>query len=105
MRSSYLNPTNRHVSWPQHRARRTRCAGVALTPVIGLSTSRMSNPWTGDRYRERCPIARRVSGATLWSIAAEIAPDSDPRPVVHALRAANGGPDVQVGERLIIRTD
>ena len=44
-------------------------------------------------------------GDTLWSIAAAIAPDSDPRPVVHALRAANGGPDVQVGERLIIRTD
>ena len=44
-------------------------------------------------------------GDTLWSIAAAIAPDSDPRPVVAALRDANGGPDLQVGERLIIRTD
>lgn len=44
-------------------------------------------------------------GDTLWSIAAAIAPDSDPRPVVAALRAANGGPDIQVGEHLTIRTD
>jgi hypothetical protein len=44
-------------------------------------------------------------GDTLWSIAAAIAPDADPRPVVDALREANGGPDLQVGERLIIRLD
>jgi LysM repeat protein len=44
-------------------------------------------------------------GDTLWSIAAAIAPDSDPRPVVDALSDANGGPDLQVGERLTIRTD
>ncbi|MGH9229589.1 MAG: LysM peptidoglycan-binding domain-containing protein [Acidimicrobiales bacterium] len=44
-------------------------------------------------------------GDTLWSIAAAIAPGSDPRPVVHALRAANGAPDIQVGQRLTIRTD
>ncbi|HKA84615.1 MAG TPA: LysM domain-containing protein [Acidimicrobiales bacterium] len=44
-------------------------------------------------------------GDTLWSIAAAIAPDSDPRPVVDALREQNGGPDLQVGERLTIRTD
>jgi LysM repeat protein len=44
-------------------------------------------------------------GDTLWSIAAAIAPDSDPRPVVDALRDANGGPELQVGERLVIRLD
>ena len=43
-------------------------------------------------------------GDTLWSIAAAIAPDSDPRPVVDALREQNGGPDLQAGERLTIRT-
>lgn len=41
-------------------------------------------------------------GDTLWSIAAELAPESDPRPVVDALRAANGGPALQVGTRLTI---
>jgi LysM repeat protein len=44
-------------------------------------------------------------GDTLWSIAAAIAPDSDPRPVVDALRDANGGPELQVGEHLVIRLD
>jgi LysM repeat protein len=48
-------------------------------------------------------VVRR--GDTLWSIAAAIAPDSDPRPVVDALRDANGGPELQVGERLVIRLD
>jgi hypothetical protein len=43
-------------------------------------------------------------GDTLWSIAA-VAPDSDPRPVVDALRATNGGPNLQVGQRLTIGTD
>ena len=39
-------------------------------------------------------------GDTLWTIAAEIAPDDDPRAVVDALREANGGAELQVGQRL-----
>lgn len=57
-----------------------------------------SSPTVGEIYVVQ-------PGDTLWSIAAAIAPGSDPRPVVDALRAANGGPDLQVGQRLIIRTD
>jgi hypothetical protein len=34
-----------------------------------------------------------------------VAPDEDPRVVVDALRAANGGPDLEVGERLVIDLD
>ena len=41
-------------------------------------------------------------GDTLWSIATEIAPDDDPRAVVDALREANGGPALQVGDELIL---
>jgi nucleoid-associated protein YgaU len=41
-------------------------------------------------------------GDTLWSIAAEIAPDADPRVVVDALRAANGGPELEVGQELTL---
>jgi hypothetical protein len=44
-------------------------------------------------------------GDTLWSIAATIAPGSDPRPVVDALREANGGPNLQVGQRLTVVTE
>jgi Tfp pilus assembly protein FimV len=39
-------------------------------------------------------------GDTLWSIAARVAPDDDPRAVVDALRAANCTADLQVGDRL-----
>lgn len=42
-------------------------------------------------------------GDTLWSIATEVAPDRDPRPVVDALRSANGGDaTVQAGTRLVV---
>ena len=41
-------------------------------------------------------------GDTFWSIAAEVAPGEDPRPVVDRLRAANGGNALQAGDRLVI---
>lgn len=41
-------------------------------------------------------------GDTLWSIARRVAPDRDPRPVVDALRRANGSPDLQVDTVLAI---
>jgi LysM domain len=44
-------------------------------------------------------------GDTLWSIASEIAPDRDPREVVDALREANGGPELEVGDRLTLAID
>ncbi len=44
-------------------------------------------------------------GDTLWSIATEIAPERDPRAVVDALREANGGPELEVGDRLILAID
>lgn len=44
-------------------------------------------------------------GDTLWSIAIQIAPGADPRPVVDALRAANGGPVLEVGTRLTLDID
>jgi nucleoid-associated protein YgaU len=55
-------------------------------------------PAAGDTYVVR-------PGDTLWSIAAAVAPESDPRPIVHALRAANGGPQLEVGQRLDIAID
>lgn len=81
-------------------------AGRALLDAatsVGPSSPRpvdapASSPPVGQTYVVK-------PGDTLWSIAAAIAPDADPRPVVDALREANGGPDLQVGERLIIRLD
>jgi Tfp pilus assembly protein FimV len=54
-----------------------------------------SVPVAGQRYVVQ-------PGDTLWSIATEIAPDDDPRVVVDALRDANGGPELEVGDELIL---
>ena len=52
-------------------------------------------PVAGQRYVVQ-------PGDTLWSIATDIAPDDDPRAVVDALREANGGPELEVGDELIL---
>ncbi len=54
-----------------------------------------SGPVAGQRYVVQ-------PGDTLWTIAAQIAPDDDPRVVVDALTTANGGPDLQVGTELVL---
>ena len=41
-------------------------------------------------------------GDTLWSIAAELAPDADPRAVVDRLVEANGADPLEVGQRLVL---
>ena len=80
-------------------------AAVTLQAVAGLARVDGSSrpepvdvgpaPVAGQQYVVQ-------PGDTLWSIAAEIAPDDDPRAVVDALRDANGGPDLQVGSRLVL---
>jgi hypothetical protein len=70
-----------------------------LAQVDGTSSPQVVDvqpvPVAGQRYVVQ-------PGDTLWSIAAQIAPDDDPRAVVDALRAANGGPDLEVGAELIL---
>jgi Tfp pilus assembly protein FimV len=76
-------------------------AGVrALSSLASVPSSPDPAPLGGGSR----PVAGQVyvvqPGDTLWSIAERIAPDRDPRPVVDALRRANGGPDLQAGDRL-----
>jgi hypothetical protein len=83
-------------------------AATAGRALLGAATSvGPSSPQPVDAPASSPPGETYVvrPGDTLWSIAATIAPDSDPRPVVDALRDANGGPDLEVGERLVIRLD
>ena len=43
------------------------------------------------------------AGDTFWSLALELAPGDDPRPVVDALVAANGGTNhIDVGQRIVV---
>jgi hypothetical protein len=73
-----------------------------LTEVGGTSTPQPIDVGTGPVAGQQYVVQ---PGDTLWSIAATIAPDADPRPVVDALRAANGGPDLEVGTRLTLDVD
>jgi LysM domain len=74
---------------------------TGLASVGGSSEPRLVDvqpvPLAGQQYVVQ-------PGDTLWSIANEIAPDDDPRVVVDALRAANGGPELEVGSRLTLAT-
>jgi LysM domain len=84
-------------------------AATAGRALLGAAASvEPSSPQPVDAPASSPPGETYVvrPGDTLWSIAAAIAPDSDPRPVVDALRDANGGrPELQVGERLVVRLD
>jgi LysM domain len=78
-------------------------AGVrALASLSAVPSSPAPTPVDGGT----APVPGRTyvvqPGDTLWSIARRVAPDRDPRPVVDALRRANGGPDLQVGSSLTI---
>lgn len=42
------------------------------------------------------------AGDSLWSIASDLAPQGDRRPVVAALIEANGGESLQIGQQIVI---
>jgi LysM repeat protein len=65
-------------------------AGPAAAPPSEVA------PAPGDR------VVVAEPGDTLWSIAAELAPGEDPRPIVSALIEANGGPSLQIGQQIVI---
>ena len=102
------------------RVRRRRLAAlvlaVALSAGVAVGVQAVAGLTAVGTTAEPRPVEVRPGpvagheyvvqpGDTLWSIATEIAPDADPRPVVDALRAANGGPVLEVGTRLTLDVD
>lgn len=71
-------------------------AAVALT-TQGVQADDGTAPVTGE------PVRHVVApGESLWSIAEQLAPGADPRPIVHELERSAGSASLQVGQALII---
>lgn len=88
--------------------------GMALAQLVGAVVS-SGDPGdavpTRSAEPERPPsvVAGEVyvvqPGDTIWTIAAELSPDGDLRPIVDRLQAANGGASLDVGDRLVLDID
>jgi Tfp pilus assembly protein FimV len=79
---------------------RTRVRRRRLTLTLTVSVALVAAAWAGPAVRALgspeppTRIARSSyvvrEGDTLWTIALRLAPESDPRPIVDVLSAANG---------------
>jgi Tfp pilus assembly protein FimV len=80
---------------------------VVIVLLVGAISTRLAgggHPSTAVGAPSRIASAEWVvqPGDTLWSIAAELAPDVDPRATVDRLVEANGNEPLQVGQRLVM---
>jgi hypothetical protein len=119
----YSRPVRRSVPDRATRYRRRRLAALVLATAVVMGSAgavgyirslaapdggpvpidagpTRSDP-AGSRLTDGEPYVVRP-GDTYWSIAAAIAPDEDPRPVVDELRDATGGRVLQTGDRLVL---
>ncbi len=72
-------------------------SGLEQSSVAGSAVGQASLvPSVGDA------VVVAKAGDSMWSIAQQLAPESDPRPVVAALVEANGGDSVQIGQQIVI---
>ena len=86
-----------------YRRRRLAVLGLALV-LVALVSMALQQLVAGPTAADPRPVARVsvvvAPGDTVWSIATSVAPDDDPRPVVDAIVAANGGSALVPGQRL-----
>jgi LysM repeat protein len=79
---------------------------MALAVVgVGLSSTRFADADQG-RPAAGAPAGGSVvivqPGDTLWSLAREVQPEGDIRPLVAQLSRAHGGSSLRAGERLVV---
>lgn len=108
---THLGPVRSHSLVVGHRPspatyRRRRLAVlgvVALALALVLALVELGRATLDPSVPAR-PVARVsvvvTPGDTVWSLAAELAPGDDPRPVVDAIVEANGGAELVAGQRL-----
>ena len=86
--------------------RRRRLVVAALAVLLGTSLFVLGGRATASSDPTVSPTAGVTyvvqPGDTLWAIAERVAPDADPRPMVHELGRQLDGSTLQVGQRLIL---
>lgn len=102
----FVHPLDRPARLPDavYRRRRLAVAG-ALLVLVALASMLLPELASGRTAVDRAEPIGRVSvtvspGDTIWSIASDLAPGDDPRPVVDAIVEANGGATLVPGQRL-----
>jgi hypothetical protein len=79
-------------------------AAQVVVPLVGASAERgPSVPASAAPVEGQVYVVQ--PGDTLWTVAAAVAPESDPRPIVDRLRDVNGAATLDVGDRLVIDLD
>ena len=111
-----VEPTIRPRPGPSaatYRRRRVAAAGLALAIVVGAAQAGGALGDSPLGVSERRPASSATASASppvsyvvepgdsLWSIAEELAPGEDPRPVVDALAEARGDAPLIPGETIV----
>ena len=80
-------------------------AMVLAVAVVGVSSTRFADAGQA-RPAGDAPAGASVvivqPGDTLWSLAREVQPDGDIRPLVAQLSRAHGGSSLRAGERIVV---
>jgi Tfp pilus assembly protein FimV len=75
---------------------------VVLAIAVGLVSAVLAPRATVEPHPAATISYVVQPGDSLWSIAGELAPGEDLRPIVDALEAANGGTTLVAGQRLLV---
>jgi hypothetical protein len=97
-------PARRHQH-AVYRRRRVLAALVGLGLVLTVARAGVALGEASLAAPERLPHVRHVvvaPGDSLWSIAADVAPGHDPRPIVDAIVEQRGTSTIAVGELLTV---
>jgi hypothetical protein len=75
-------------------------AGAAT--VAGVGAGAGEGPDSGAVGGAGVSVVVVAPGDTLWSIAADLVPGEDPRPLVATLIDLNGGDPLQIGQQIVV---
>ncbi len=105
-RSSHVGSVPLRLAPEVYRARRLTVLALAFGLMVGaaVGVASLGSPAAagrGDRTVDSLVITV-MPGDTLWGIARGLAPDADPRPLVHELSALAGQGPLQPGQELVV---